>query len=242
MPDFNKYVYFALERNSNAAYSFTGFTNPETGLVEAIYKGRKDPNTGIDIPHRFRFDRSHRSIRVGKNEKDINGNSVVEFLRKFPECKDSVYGSYHGEGKDRAQTNVWFREVNDGKDAQISVEAKTAKIKAENTALELEGNDLKEMAMLCGEFRDDEGLQKHRVLEFAGADPESFMKLHNSPERSAKVLLTRALRAGLIIQKGTLYIWEEVTVGTNELNAISKLMEDKALAGAIEDNLKALGK
>ena len=179
-------------------------------------------------------------MRVHKNEKDIFGNSVVDFLRGFPECGDSPNGSYRGEGKKRVQSNVWFQEINQQKDADIAIEAKGAKIKAENKALYLEGDELKDMAILFGEFRAEEGLQKHRVLEAAGADPENFMKLFNAPDRSAKVLLTRAMKAKLIKQKGSIYIWESVTIGTNYDSAIAKLMDDAVLANAIEENLSAL--
>lgn len=239
MPEFNNYVYFVLGRNSNASYSFTGYTDPDTGEIKAIYKGRKDAH-GKDVPHRFKFDRAHRSMRVNKNERDIYGNNIVEFLRNYPECAESSHGSYAGEGKQRKQTNIWFQEINERKDADIAIEAKSAKIKAENVALYLEGDDLKAMAILFGEHRSDEGLQKHRVLEAAGADPEGFMKFYTAPDRHAKVLLTRAMNAKLVKQKGTLYLWEGVTVGTNYESAIAKLMDDAVLANAIEENLVAL--
>lgn len=240
MPDFNNYVYFVLQRNSNASYSFTGYTHPETGQVIAIYKGRRDKD-GREVPHRFKFDKAHRSMRIHKNEKDSNGNSVVEFLRDFPECANSPNGSYAGEGKKKVQTNIWFYELNEGKDAKEAVDAKRAKIEAESLALRLEGEELRGMAILCGTFDDDETKQLHRVLEYAGADPERFMTFYKSPDREATILLRRAVKAGLIRQKAQLFIWEDVTVGTSEGAAIAKLMEDEVLKSAIEDNLKALG-
>jgi hypothetical protein len=233
MPNFDNFVYFVLERNSNASYSFTGYSDPHTGEIKAYYIGKKDPKSGEDIPFRFKFDKAHRAIRAGIHEQDINGLKKIDFLRGFPECKDSPNGHYRN-GK---QVNVWYRELNDYKDAELAVEAKKMKIEAEKTALDLEGIDLKEMALLCGEQRDDVGLMKHRVLEAAGAHPENFLSLYNMPERKAKVLLIQALQANVITKRGSIFVWENVTIGTNENAAIAKLMEDDTLTSAIKENL-----
>jgi hypothetical protein len=240
MPNFNDFVYFVLVRNGNASYSFTGYTDQTTGETKVIHYGRKD-HLGNDVPHRFKFDKAHRSLRVPKNKKDIHGNSVVEFLRGFPECLNSPNGYYKEVEGEKKHINMWFKEMNEGKDAEIAIDAKRVKINAESTALNLEGDELAEMAILCGTMTEDEGIQKHRVLEYAGASPEKFMEMYNQPDRQATTLLKRAVHAGLVSQKGTMFIWEEITIGANESLAVSKLVEDTTLMDAIAQNLTALG-
>lgn len=240
MPDFNNYVYFVLVRNGNASYSFTGYTDQETGDTKVMHMGRKDHH-GNDVPHRFKFDRAHRSMRIPKNRKDIHGNLMVDFLRGFPECLNSPNGQYRVVDGEKVHINMWFKEMNEGKDAMIAVDAKRTKIDAETTALNLKGDELSEMAILCGTMTTDEGMQLHRVLEYAGASPETFLELYNRPSRKATVLLKKAVAAGLVTTRGTMFIWEEITLGANEDLAVSKLMEDTTMRDAIEQNLTALG-
>ncbi|KKN46950.1 hypothetical protein LCGC14_0667740 [marine sediment metagenome] len=242
MPDFNNFVYFVLVRNGNASYSFTGYSDIETGEVKVINFGKKDPKTGNDLPHRFRFDRAHRSMRWNKNHKDIHGNSVVDFLRNFPECGGSPGGVYTEVDGEPFQSNMMFKEMNESKDAEIALDAKRLKNKAETTALKLKGEELSDMAVLCGMLSKDEGMQLHRVVEYAGASPEKWLEMYDQPERTVKALLQKAVAAGVVDNsRGTLYVWENITIGANESLAISKLMEDSSIREAIEQNLTVLG-
>lgn len=236
MNKFDDYVYFVLIKNSNASYGFTGYQDLASGQIKTINFGKKD-HRGVMIPHKFRFDRAHRTIRVHKNQIDMDGNNIADFLRDFPECEGSRNG-YYSEG---IQSNMWFKEINEGKDASLAVEAKMIKLKAETTAAGLEGIDLQQMAILCGTFDEDPTMQMHRVLEYSGADPTRFLDLYNGPERGAKSLLSRAVREGMITRRGAIFAWKNVTVGANEELAIAKLMADPALAAAIETNLKSTG-
>lgn len=238
----NDFVYFVLERNSNPNYSFTGYTNQEDGVLKYIYKGRKDRNTGDNIPHRFKFDRAHRTIRVRKNEKDINGTNIAEFLRNFPECKDSDNGHYVNQGSpSQVQTSIWFKELKTHDDAVTAIEAKANKIKAENIALNLEGTDLRQLSVLCGCPNNDESVAKHAVLEAAGADPAKFLEFYDSAEREVKSLIKQAVSSGEINVVGTLHKWKDITLGVNEEFTVSKLTEDKELFTAIKEALKLNG-
>ena len=242
MPDFNNFVYFVLVRNSNASYSFTGYTDKASGDTKVLYMGKKD-HKGNDVPHRFRFDRSHRSLRIPKNWRDINKNSVVEFLRDFPECGDSPNGVYTTlEDGTLHQSNMYFKEMNEGKDAQIALDAKGLKNDAETLALKtLQGDELAEMAILCGTLSTDEKIQRHRVAEYAGASPEPFLEMYNQPERKAKALLRKAVTAGIVSTRGTIHSWENITLGSNEDMAVAKLAEDSSIREAIEQNMTAVG-
>ena len=236
MNKFDDYVYFVLVKNSNASYGFTGYQDLVSGQIKTINFGKKD-HRGVAIPHKFRFDKAHRTIRVHKNQIDMDGNNIADFLRDFPECEGSRNGYY----MDGVQSNMWFKEINEGKDASLAVEAKMIKLKAENTAAGLEGVDLQQMAVLCGMFDSDPTMQMHRVLEYSGADPSKFLDLYNGPERAAKSLLSRAVREGMIVRRGAIFAWKNVTIGANEELAVSKLMADSVLAAAIETNLQPTG-
>lgn len=237
----NNFVYFVLERNSNPNYSFTGYTDKVSGDLKYIYKGRKDSN-GDDLPHRFKFDRAHRTIRVHKDSKDIKGTNIANFISEFPECSESKNGHYINIGTpDEVQTSVWFKELKEHEDAITAIEAKAIKIKAENIALNLEGADLRELSILCGCPNPDEGIAKHAVLEAAGADPTKFIALYESPEREVKALVRQAVSANTITVIGTLHKWKEITLGVNEEFTISKLTADKDLFSAIKEALKHTG-
>ena len=237
----NDYTYFVLNKNGNAAYSFTGYTDKETGVTVAIYKGRKDKKTGEDVPHRFGFDRAHRSIRVHNKDASLIADSKgvkmksADFIRNFPECKGSPNGHYDDNG---VQSGIMFSEVKAREDAMTAVEAKTFKIKAESAALNLTGGELREMAILVQCFDTDELMQKHKVLEYAGSDPADFMALYNSPERSANALLKKSIQAGIVSVKGTLYIWGNDTIGATHELAVSKLMVDKDVATALKEAIR----
>jgi len=240
--DFNDFIYFVLEKNSNPSYSFNGYYDLASGQEKFIFKGRTARNGTVEVPHRFKFDRAHRSIRVHKNEVDKYGNSVAEFLRGFPECKDSPNGSYNTDANGKkTQSGVWFKEVKEHADAVTAIEAKQVKLAAENVAIALKGSDLRDMAVLFNCLHDDESITQHKVLEYAGSDPSKFMEFYNSPTRAAKSLLLKAVKAGEVSVKGTIYIWKEQTLGVSEDFAVAKLTSDEELAQALIENLKIKG-
>ena len=234
-------VYFVLMRNGNPSYTFSGYTDRETGEIKYIYKGRKDKH-GNEVPHTFRFDRAHRTIRVHKDAKDIQGTNIADFLRNYPECGDAKNGDYTtGAGGKKVQIGVRYVEIKEAKDAITAIEAKTVKITAENTALNLTGTDLREVAILCKVADDDEGIMKHRLLDYAGAYPVTFMEFYESSERKAKALLIRAVDSGEVSIKGTIYKWGTINLGSNEDLAVSKLINDEEITEALEEALKVKG-
>ena len=95
------------------------------------------------------------------------------------------------------------------------------------------------MAVLVKCFDEGEARQQHKVAEYAGAYPETFLDFYNSPERSAKALLQKAVSIGLVQQRGTLFVWDNVTLGTSVDLAISKLMNDEDLSTALGQEIKS---
>lgn len=243
------YHYFVARHATNTSNSFTGYTDRETGMLMQVFKGRKELVGGerVDVPHRWKFDQAHRTIRVHKNDKSMiptpfydeeTGEDKqifiksVDFLRKHPACK----GSPNGDGGD-----AWeFSELKEHEDAVTAVEAKEVQLKALNAAMNLDKKDLKEMAAMYGMFDPDDAKQKHFLLEKAGANPKEFIEFHDSPERSAKALLKKAISLGIVKTKGTLHVWDKETLGVNEDMAISKLMSDKDYTEGLRNAVKGI--
>ena len=244
-----QYDYFVLNQTGNTSYSFTGYTNQADGVLMIVYKGRKAKHEGelVDVPHRWKFDEAHRTIRVPKNERSIlpttiyeedkNGKTIEkkifvkssDLLRNHPECK----GSPNGDG-----TFFMFSEVREHEDAVTAVQAKEIQLKALNAAMNLDLAELKEMSALYGMFDPDDAKQKHYLLEKAGAQPAEFMEFFEAPERSVKALLKKAMSLGLVKTRGGLHVWENETIGADEPQAISKLMADSDLLDALRNAVK----
>ena len=234
---FDDFRYFVLLDNSNASWSFNGYTDRETGELQQIFMGRKDKN-GEDVPHRFKFDRAHRSIRIHKDQKDMNGKNVSDFVANYPKCKDSKNAYLTNDG---VQIDVKFAEIKEHETALTAIEAKAIQLEAGNTALNLEGDELREIAAIYGTFDEDEAKLKHRVLEEAGADPSKFLEIFNSVDRKAKALLIKAVKAGVVKVTGTIYTWEGSTLGVNKDAVISKLLSDEEVFEALSEGVKASG-
>ena len=234
-------VYFVLMRNGNPSYTFSGYTDKVTGEIKYIYKGRKDRN-GNEIPHTFRFDRAHRTIRLHKDAVDIQGTNIANFLRDYNECGGSKNGAYvTGADGEKVQIGVRFVEVKEAEDAMVAIEAKVIKNKAENIALNLNGTDLREVALLCKVANEDVGIMKHHLVDYAGAYPATFMECYESTERKASALLLRAVDAKEVSVRGTIYKWGTVSLGSTYDLAVSKLVSDEEIAEALEEALKVKG-
>lgn len=221
---------FVCLRPSNSSYSFTGYSDQE-GNPHMIVD-RYDSN-GNPIPRRFTFRRDKRFIKIPLTQKDKEGNSVVEHLRNSPECAGSPNGLYNEDGK-QVQDTVWFKEMNDAKDASIVLESKRLRQQATNLALELTGDDLKYMANMCGSFSQNETLQTMKVMEYAETNPQSFIELYKSPDRLIRAMLRTGTAEGKIKKIGAMLQWEGTTLGGNEDDAVSKLTADQALYESVK--------
>lgn len=221
----DNYVYFVSKRQYGSPYGFTTYTNLDGDLCMIVNK--KDKN-GDPIPRKFNFGRRERTMRIPKNQKDIQGNSVVEFLRNHPECKGSV--------NNRGIT--LFEEVNEESSATQAINAKSARIEAEQKALSLEGEDLTDMCALIGQFSTKESILKHKILDYAGNEPDKFLEMFDAPDRKMRSLVRKGLSAGVLSQKGNMISWESTVIGADEDAAVTTLTKDKKLASALAEGIK----
>lgn len=221
----DKFVYFVSKRQYGAPYGFTSYTD-ENGELRMIAQ-KKDKNGDI-IPRRFNFGRRDRTMRIPKNQKDILGNSVVEFLRNHPECKNSPNNL----------GITLFEEINEDASANLAIKAKSARIDAEQKALTLEGEDLIDMCALIGQFGSKESVLKHKILDYAGNEPDKFLELYDAPDRKTRSLIRQGLIAGVLDKKGNMISWETTVIGVDEDSAVTTIGKDKKLANALEQAIK----
>lgn len=222
----DRYVYFVSKRQYGSSYGFTSYTDQDGDL--RIIAQKKDKN-GDYIPRRFNFSRSNRSMRIPKDQKDILGNKVVDFLRDHPECK----GSPNNTGGP-----ILFEEVNENASAELAIKAKSARIEAEQKALSLEGEDLTDMCALIGQFGVKESVLKHKILDYAGNEPDKFLEMFNSPDRQLTSLVRKGLMANVLDKKGNMISWESTVIGVDEAGAVTTLSKDKKLVNALQSAIK----
>ena len=228
---FKNNVYFVLEQEflRRPTTGFRGY-NDENGNPVYIYDGKRDRN-GFEIPRKFNFSRRDRTIRIPKNQKDSKGQSVVEFLRNAPFCKGSKLQIETG-------TTPLYKELNEEKDAAVAMDSKFSRIEAENKAIALEGEELRAVAIMVGEFSDKETLQRHRVLDYAGSAPADFLEIINSPDFKMKALIRKGINVGTLKITGELISWGDAVIGANEAEAVSRLVADEEIKDAIEKAIK----
>jgi hypothetical protein len=240
--------YFILRPEVTSQFSFTGYTNKTDNVLMQIFKGRKEgkPESRRDVPHRFKFDEAHRSIRVHWAEKSIVSTLVpyekkdgviaekkvflksVDVLRNHPNCK----GSPNGNG-------TWmFSELKESEDAKTANDAKQVQLDALNAGMNMNAGEIREMGALFGKFGTDNEIIKHFLLEKASAEPATWLEHWNSPERSAKALLKKAVDMKIVSVQGTLYNWGNETLGHDENSAVAKIIGSKEIDKALRERVK----
>lgn len=227
MFDSSNFVYFVNTRKYSKAYGFSTYMDKD-GIIKMIVNSY-DPISGQPVPRRFKFSKRDRVMRIPVNQKDVAGNSVVEFLKNHPECE----GSPNSNGLPSI-----FKVMDADADAKVANKAKANRIKAENIALGLEGKELEEIAASFGVTNMTESLLQHRMLELAGNDPDVFLEVYNAPDRKMRALIHSGLSSGVLTQRGELIMWETTVVGSNFDKAISTLTEDKKLAKAVAEAIE----
>jgi hypothetical protein len=193
---------------------------------------------GRDKGKYFTWSESHRRFVVREGEQDINGITQYEFLKNAPECEGSPNGTYTPDG---SQTGVVYREMNTAKDAEVALEADQSRIKAQASALELDITVLAEVAAHIGVFagkEDPSGLiMRVRVVDWAGKNPNDYFAVLNSGDREVRAVVRKAVADGILTVKGSLILWENTAVGSDENAAVSKLMSDPAMYSALKEKI-----
>jgi len=238
--DFSNYIYFVYLGN-NKTYGFRNYVDKETGLERGYcigYDKNQQP-----IYKEWVFDNeSRRQVRVSNTEKDKTGQLAVDFLKSSPECMDSPNGRYvEGENGEPKQVLIYFKEVNQSKDAKIALESSRTKFEAQRKALEIKGEELVEMCSLIGIFDKEEEIMTMKLLDYASNKPKQFLDLSNDPARKVRALIRRAIQATVLSTDGKLIKWEGKVVGADEDDAVSNLLKDEKLKKGIEHNLAKFG-
>ncbi len=219
----NRRVQFYLTR-PNASYGAGAFTNPETGEYSFVSMS-KDPQ-GNPIPYRFVFRRgSGRILTMPEGWKDVQGKSMVEFLRSHPECE--------GSPNNRGQI-CYFKELDVEKDSELQLELETLILEAKNAAAKLTGDKLKYISILIGEPSDKPTKQMVSIMKYAEGNPKDLLKLVTGPDVEVRALLREGVSKNVIELKGTVHIWEGVNLGSDEDEAVGKVLKDKDLLTALK--------
>jgi hypothetical protein len=235
MKKFEDYVYFVYIGN-NVRYGFMTYRDPITGNTKGYVIGKDDKGQPIYKKWRFNYD-SQRQIRVHKEEKDLNGQSAIEFLRGSPEC----LGGPNGTMVNGTQVLAYFKEMNDARDASIALESRELSLKAQNYAVALKGTELIDTAAVIGLFHPDEETLRLRVLDYASNYPKKFLDLVEDPSKKVKALLKKAINSSVFSLDGKQIKWEGKLIGADEDDAVSNLLKDEKLRKAIELNLSKFG-
>lgn len=228
------YVKF-LFTSHNRSFSFRTY-NDETGREVGFIDGyNKD---GSPIYHRWKFDQDGlRKISVHKNKVDRNGLNAVEFLRKSPNCVGSPTGTYIGDG---TQVDLYFKEVNEEKDAKVLVDEEMIRLEAVNAAVKVKGQDFIDLCALLNTFNKDESVMRIALIDYAKVAPEKFLDLVNDKSRQTRSIIRRGVNAGIIQKQGKIYSWEDLVLGVDEDSAVAKLITDEKLVSAIKTHLEKL--
>lgn len=218
--DPKNYVYFVNLRKGQTGFSTYATLDGEVKMIVNKYDKAGNP-----VPRNFNFSKTQRTMRIPINQKDVAGNSVVEFLRNHPECKDSP----------NSRGITTFAEINTDKEASEALEAKKKKLKAENLAINLEAEELAEIAAVFGIFNASPVVTQWRIQEIAQNDPEAFIDVAEDPARSARALIRKALKHDILKRRGAIVMWEDEQIGPDEESAVTTIMKDERLKGALQE-------
>lgn len=231
-----KYVWFVRTKPTLANYGFGSYSDKKTGEVKYISYS-KNVN-GTDKMEYFKFTPREGSIKIPAGKKDINGNLVVEFLRQAPACAGSENGTYvKDENGQEVQVGIFYKELNDSADAKHGISLRKKRIEAEDIAMNLEGEEVRELAAILGSFTSDSDVMKFKLLDFAGSQPDQFLQMYNDPSRKVKALVKIALDRGVFSKKGTVIYWDTEMIGTDESEAVRWLLQNEDAMFAIKQKL-----
>jgi hypothetical protein len=234
MFDYKKNDYFALIKPITGGWSFVSYEhNGES------YRGIQGFNRD-GVPKNFTvfFGDRERMFMVPKNKTIqviVNNDSKAPITMRVSE-----YLIKSGYCVGEHCTNPIFKLIDEDKDAREVVDVKGQRIKAENLALELKGEQLREIAQLLGEFSDNKDKQKRAVLELAGKDPGMFMGIYDDPNRAIKSLVRKAVKSGIMKQTGKVVTWDKEVVGSGEEQWVDYFVKDEVRLKALEKAVHSL--
>ena len=235
--DQKNFAYFAIiNRDLSGSVGFSSWQDSQGNHYRAI--NGYGP-TGTPRPFNINFSPSELIYRAGKKQK------VTVLLNNQPKemlLVDYLKDSSLCEGSPNLRGPAVFKMIDEEKDAGVLIDAKRLRREASNAAFDLESKpkELAEIAQLIGEFRDNKDIQFAAVINFADADPRTFLNYINSPDRQARALVKKGLSTGELTLKGKIITWKNETLGADEDEAVQRLTREpevmKALAVAVKKN------
>jgi hypothetical protein len=212
-----------------------GFVTPQKGFVKYVVS--KD-DKGRERGKRFRFDESFRRLMTRESDKDFNGITQYAWLKNYPQCEGSPYGEYRQDGNGNVvQVGVFFRELNDARDAEEALKADELRIDAQSTAISLDEETLSEVGALLGHYGEPDKVMRLRVVEFAGKRPRQFKEILDSGDRGVRALIRRAQNEGIFKIKGSVIYWDNTVVGADEDAAVTMLLNESSMMSALKEKL-----
>jgi hypothetical protein len=159
--------------------------------------------------------------------------SIAEDAKKWAVIKHAHFL----EGSPNLKDRPIYKVRDDEKEAQLELQRRNIKRKAETIAEGLFGEQLVDMARNIGipPERNSTNTLQLAVIRFAEKNPEKFMDIWDSPLRHETTVLKRALSLGVIehdVHGG--YMYRSVSIGITEPLAIQFLKENPSLANSID--------
>lgn len=238
-PDYIRFVY---TREANAQYCFSNYTDGVGALGtpgKVVFISKRLDKLNRPEPYQYGFSMRDRNIREIEGITDIQGYSIVEFLRNHPECKNSPNGRYitNADGS-TTQIDIFFKEVNEESDAKKMLDANDYRRNAENIAASLALAEVYEINALFGIFKTTELMARHALLDLAGNKPQLFMDAYENPQRRSLSVVRKAIDKGILKVQGTVVIWNKTQIGNDEQDAATNLQKDVKMLEALESAIK----
>ncbi len=231
------------------------FKNP--GAVVFYDDGTMNTFKGTKAGKAFTLDQNHYNIQAREGQADYKGLQLIDFLMNAGMCWGSPNGSYEysdggfvpdheiakltrAELETRLETGeykqfgVKFKLMNSDKDAEIALDAAELKNKSEASALGVDEDTLTEIAAIIGIYGDPGKLMRKKVFDYASKRPADYFKLLNSGDRAVRAIIRKSLNDGVFTKRGPVIYWEETVIGSNEDEAVSRLLSDKSMLEALQ--------
>ena len=217
-------VVIAMIKPHPAIWGFNTYYDAE-GELRGIEIG-KDRRTGDPIYKRFKWQPGQRTMRLTSPKE-------IDFMVNSPYC----------EGSELCGKVPTFRVLDAEKDAEEIVKDDEILADALYFATKIvEGEELRDLAVLCGSLSDSEKQQRAALIAKAKSSPKAFIEMTEGADVAVRSLIERARSKKVIILKGSILVWKtesgDEVIGSDYDEAISKLMSDEDLFAAIEKRLK----
>lgn len=233
MYDHEKFYFFAyLPPLSSGSWSITGYGDRRA--IAGYQPDGKENAFIVSFAQReriYRFPKEKMILVLDSSSADGKPKKMklYDYLKGHPNCEGSTSPE---------PDSAVFKEMDEVKDSKLVLDNKKLRIKAENIALSLNGEGLREMAIMIGEFRADEDIQLRRVLDYAGQLPSTFIEVYESPDRGIRSTIRRAVEAGLLKKQGRTHYWDKSIIGSDEDDAVSYLQKEADKLKALKDQVK----